>query len=254
MSFSADSQRYDGRMPYRTCGRSGLKLPAISLGLWHNFGDATPLETQRRMLRTAFDLGITHFAALSTGEFIDNPRKSRKAEKKLTKLQTALSRKKRGSHRRNKAVQAVAKAHRKIRKQRADFLHTQSRKLVNRFQVIAFEDLQIDNLLKRPKPKQDEDGTYLPNGAAAKAGLNKSISDAGWGQFIQYCTYKAAWAGRTVVQVDPKYTSQICSGCGAIVTGIPPRPSARSLGADCFNDLIASSRRYHRPSCEIWLT
>ena len=83
--------------------------------------------------------------------------------------------------------------------------------------MIAFEDLQIDNLLKRPKPKQDEDGTYLPNGAAAKAGLNKSISDAGWGQFIQYCTYKAAWAGRTVVQVDPKYTSQICSGCGAIV-------------------------------------
>jgi L-glyceraldehyde 3-phosphate reductase len=48
-------------MPYRTCGRSGLKLPAVSLGLWHNFGDSTPLETQRAMLRTAFDLGITHF-------------------------------------------------------------------------------------------------------------------------------------------------------------------------------------------------
>ena len=61
MTFSADARRYDGRMPYRTCGRSGLKLPAISLGLWHNFGDATPLETQRGMLRTAFDLGITHF-------------------------------------------------------------------------------------------------------------------------------------------------------------------------------------------------
>ena len=61
MSFSAEPRRYDGRMPYRVCGRSGLKLPAISLGLWHNFGDATPMETQRRMLRTAFDLGITHF-------------------------------------------------------------------------------------------------------------------------------------------------------------------------------------------------
>ena len=61
MTYSAELQRYDGRMPYRTCGRSGLKLPAISLGLWHNFGDATPMETQRRMLRTAFDLGITHF-------------------------------------------------------------------------------------------------------------------------------------------------------------------------------------------------
>jgi L-glyceraldehyde 3-phosphate reductase len=61
MTYSAESQRYDGRMPYRTCGRSGLRLPAISLGLWHNFGDATPFETQRAMLRTAFDLGITHF-------------------------------------------------------------------------------------------------------------------------------------------------------------------------------------------------
>ena len=61
MTYSADADRYDGRMPYRACGRSGLKLPAISLGLWHNFGDTTPLETQRRMLRTAFDHGITHF-------------------------------------------------------------------------------------------------------------------------------------------------------------------------------------------------
>jgi len=58
--YQAAPQRYD-TMPYRTCGKSGLKLPAVSLGLWHNFGDATPMETQRTMLRTAFDLGITHF-------------------------------------------------------------------------------------------------------------------------------------------------------------------------------------------------
>jgi L-glyceraldehyde 3-phosphate reductase len=56
----AADDRYD-RMPYRACGRSGLQLPAISLGLWHNFGDATPIDAQRAMLRTAFDLGITHF-------------------------------------------------------------------------------------------------------------------------------------------------------------------------------------------------
>jgi L-glyceraldehyde 3-phosphate reductase len=60
MMYQAHSQRYD-TMPYRTCGKSGLKLPAISLGLWHNFGDSTPFQTQREMLRTAFDLGITHF-------------------------------------------------------------------------------------------------------------------------------------------------------------------------------------------------
>src|ERR1700743_2513658 len=61
MTYSAEPQRYDGRMPYRVCGRSGLRLPAISRGLGHNFGDATPMAAQRQMLRTAFDLGITHF-------------------------------------------------------------------------------------------------------------------------------------------------------------------------------------------------
>ena len=61
MSYHAHPDRYQGRMSYRRCGHSGLKLPALSLGLWHNFGDATPLQTQRDMLRTAFDLGITHF-------------------------------------------------------------------------------------------------------------------------------------------------------------------------------------------------
>lgn len=60
MTYQANPARYD-TMPYRFCGKSGLKLPAISLGLWHNFGDATPMATQRQMLRTAFDAGITHF-------------------------------------------------------------------------------------------------------------------------------------------------------------------------------------------------
>jgi len=61
MQYHANAARYNGTVPYRTCGKSGLKLPAVSLGLWHNFGDATPFQTQRDMLRTAFDLGITHF-------------------------------------------------------------------------------------------------------------------------------------------------------------------------------------------------
>jgi putative transposase len=211
------------------------------------------------------DLGVTHFGALSNGDFIENPRYFRKAEKKLKKLQEASSRKKRGSHRRKKAVQAVAKAHRKIRNQRADFLHKQSRRLVNRYQIIAFEDLQTTNLVRRPKPKQDEEtGQYLPNGAAAKAGLNKSISDAGWSQFVQLCIYKAAWAGRTLVQVDPKYTSQICSGCGAVVkkdlserwhswnagmnwTGIPTQRSTFCMQpTNCFRPGRGQRRRRRR--------
>jgi putative transposase len=69
---------------------------------------------------------------------------------------------------------------------------------------------------KRLRPKQDENGTYLPNGAAAKGGLNKSIVDAGWAIFQQLCTSKAADAGRAVLFVNPRDTSQVCSGCGHI--------------------------------------
>lgn len=163
------------------------------------------------------DLGITHFAALSDGEFIESPRIYRQAEQKLKTLQTTLSRKKRGSHRRKRAVKAIARAHRTVRNQRRDFAHKASRQLVNRYQVIVLEDLPTANLVKRPKVKQDENtGEYLPNGASAKAGLNKSISDAGWAMFTHMLTAKAAWAGREVAFVDPKYTSQICSGCGAV--------------------------------------
>ena len=162
------------------------------------------------------DLGLLHFATLSTGETIENPRYFRKGEKKLEQLQQSLARKKCGSHRRKKAVQRVAKAHRKVRNQRGDFLHKESRKLVNAYGLIVFEKLQPANMSKRAKPKQDEKGKYLPNGASAKSGLNKSINDAGWSQFVQYCTYKAECAGRKVLTVNPRYTSQGCSGCGTV--------------------------------------
>ncbi len=88
---------------------------------------------------------------------------------------------------------------------------------MNRFQVIVFENLPIADLARAPKSKQDgETGKYLPNGASAKAGLNKSILDAGWGMFMEMTRIKAASAGRTVFFVDPAKTSQICPNCGAI--------------------------------------
>jgi putative transposase len=162
------------------------------------------------------DLGITHFAALSDGTFIESPRYYRRAQRKLERLQQALSRKKRGSHRRENMRKTVAKTHRKIANQRRDFHHKQAKKLVNEHQTIIFEALQIPNISKRARPKQDENGTYLPNGAAAKSGLSKSILDAGWGQFQQIVSYKAACAGRDVLKVNPRYTSQVCSQCGTV--------------------------------------
>jgi putative transposase len=162
------------------------------------------------------DLGITHFASLSDGTFIESPCYYRRAQKKLERLQQALSRKKRGSHRRGKATKQVAKAHRKIANQRRDFHHKQAKKLVAEHQTIVFEELEITNVSRRAKSKQDANGNYLPNGAAAKSGLNKSILDAGWGQFQQIVAHKAACAGRTVLKVSPRYTSQVCSSCGMI--------------------------------------
>jgi putative transposase len=171
----------------------------------------SPVESE-----VGIDLGITHFAALSDGTFIESPHYYRKAQKTLARRQQSVSRKKHGSHRRKRAGKLVGKAHRKIANQRRDFHHKQARKLVDEHQIIVFEELQIANISKHAKPKQDENGKYLPNGAAAKSGLNKSILDAGWGQFQQIVTSKAEYAGRTVLKVDPKYTSQVCSSCATV--------------------------------------
>ncbi|MDQ2884808.1 MAG: transposase [Chloroflexota bacterium] len=161
------------------------------------------------------DLGLLHFATLSSGQTIENPRYLRVSEKKLAEKQQVLSRKKRGSHRRKKAARLVGACHRHVRKQRQDFLHKQSRNLVNCYETIIFEDLKPRNMSRRPKPKQDAGtGEFLPNGVAAKGGLNKSIHDAGWATFVAMVRAKAESAGHvTIVLVDPHKTSQLCSGC-----------------------------------------
>jgi len=104
---------------------------------------------------------------------------------------------------------------------------------------MVFEDLQTANLTKRPKAKQDaETGNYLRNGASAKAGLNKSILDAGWTTFTEMVSVKAAWAGRTVLFVNPFMTSQRCSGCGAVVKkDLSERWHSCSCGTELDRDI-----------------
>ena len=188
------------------------------------------------------DLGVSHLATLSTGEMIEHPSYYRKAEKQLQRRQRALARKKKGSHRRERLKRLIGKAHRRIARQRRDFSHKQAHKLVNRFQVIVFEDLQIANLIRRPKPKQGEKpGEYLPNGAAAKGGLTKSIQDAGWGLFVSLCTSKAEEAGRTLLKVDPRFTSQVCSQCGRVKKkDVSQRWHECECGADLDRDVNAA--------------
>ena len=164
-------------------------------------------------LAIGIDMGLKHFMTDSNGDTVDNPRYFRKSHGRLKKLQQRLSKTKKKSNRLRSAVKLVAKAHKKIKNQRQDFHHKQARILVDTFETIVFEDLSLHHMVKRPKPKQDENGNYLPNGASSKAGLNKSILDAGWGAFIELVKHKAAWAGVTVSEVNPHKTSQICSAC-----------------------------------------
>jgi len=166
------------------------------------------------------DVGLEYFATLSDGTHLANPRHLRVSQAALTRRQQALARKKRGSRRRKKARLLVAKAHRKIRNQRKNFHHQTARVLVRGHSLIVVETLQIANLVRRRAPilgVTADEGTlvYLPNGAAAKAGLNLSIHDAGWGQFLAILRAKAEEAGCVLVAVNPAGTSQMCSGCGA---------------------------------------
>ncbi|MFE2839940.1 RNA-guided endonuclease InsQ/TnpB family protein [Streptomyces mirabilis] len=161
------------------------------------------------------DMGIANFLADSNGEFVPNPRHGAKASAKLEAAQQALSRCKRGSKRRRKAVDTVARLHRKVRRQRLDHAHKTALDLVREHDFVAHEDLKIRNMNRAPAPKPDPDqpGSFLPNGASAKAGLNRSIADAGWGVFLAILAAKAEGAGRQVMAVDPRNTSRTCPEC-----------------------------------------
>ncbi len=140
------------------------------------------------------DVGLEHFAVLSNGEEIVNPRFFKKGQKALASAQRRLSKTKKGSKERQKRGKRVAKIHEKISNQRKDFCHKQSRKIIDRYQYICVEDLNIKKMVE---------GSYLA----------KSITDASWNQFRQFLTYKAAEAGRKLGLVNPAYTTQTCHQC-----------------------------------------
>jgi putative transposase len=112
--------------------------------------------------------------------------------------------------------ETVAARHRKIANQRKDFHHKTARHLVQSYDVVVVEDLAIANMVRRAKPVGDPDnpGQFLANGARAKSGLNRRISDAGWGRFVSILRAKAEDAGRTLIEVDPRHTSDGCEICG----------------------------------------
>ncbi len=144
------------------------------------------------------DVGLNHFYTDSDGQTIENPRPLRKSEKMLKRAQRRVSRKKKGSKNRRKAINRLGRKHLKVQRQRKDFAVKLARCVVSSNDVVAFEDLRVRNMLKNHK-------------------LAKSIADASWRLFFDWLEYYGKVFGKIVVGIAPEYTSQNCSACGETV-------------------------------------
>jgi putative transposase len=162
------------------------------------------------------DVGIASFAITSDGQHVPNPGWGRVAAARLGAAQQLLARKQRGSNNRRKARATLAARHRKLADQRRNFHYQVARALVADYDLLVVEDLKIHNMVRRPGPRPDpgQPGRFLPNRAAAKAGLHRSIHDAGWAQFVSILRAKAEEAGRVVIDVGARHTSDHCEACG----------------------------------------
>ena len=176
--------------------------------------EGEPVVLEPCLLAIGVDVGLTHFATLSTGEHLANPRFLRIDEHALAKAQRRLAKAAHGTPARRACRKVVAHIHERIANRRDDFCHQTARRLVHTYGVLAFEALQIANMMQNH-------------------GLAKSIADVAWGQFVRIAIDKAACAGRLAVQVPPAYTSQDCSRCGYRV------PKA------------LSERRHQCPACQL---
>lgn len=146
------------------------------------------------------DLGLSHFVTLSNGDQIDNPRFFRQDEGELARAQRRLAKCEKGTPEYRKRKRVIQHIHQRILNRRKDFAHKLSKQLVDGYQIIVFEDLNIRDMQE--------------NGYRS---LHKSIGDAAWNQLVQFTRYKAEKAGRECVLVDPRGTTQNCSGCGNVV-------------------------------------
>jgi len=205
----------------------GRAMISLRAGRWYATfeceRDACPLEKTGR--RVGIDRGVVAVVATSDGELIALPDNMERHRAKVRVAQKRLSRCARGSRRRGKARLLLARAHEVAASARRDFLHKLSRRIADRYDVIAIEKLNVGAMTRSAAGTLEEPGTNV----RAKAGLNREILNAGWSILRQLLVEKAESAARTIVEVDPKNTSRECSSCGLVDAG-----SRRSQSAfDC---------------------
>ncbi|MBE1558460.1 RNA-guided endonuclease InsQ/TnpB family protein [Nonomuraea africana] len=168
--------------------------------------DGVPAQTLPATGAVAgIDMGVASLVTTSDGRHLANPRHLATSADRLAEAQRDLTRKKRGSKRRRKAVVRVAALHAKVRRQRLDSAHKAALAL-----VMVHEDLRIANMTRSASGTLEAPGRNV----AAKSGLNRSILDAGWGVFLTVLAHKAESAGRELIAVNPANTSRTCSRCG----------------------------------------
>ncbi len=156
------------------------------------------IDTQPTGKTIGLDVGLNHFYTDSLGNTVENPRYLRKSEKALKRLQRQVSRKKKGSSNRKKAINRLGRKHLKVSRQRKDNAIKTALCVVRSNDLVAYEKLQVKNMVKNSK-------------------LAKSISDVSWSMFTQWLEYFGKIYSRIVVPVTPQFTSQNCSSCGEVV-------------------------------------
>ena len=170
------------------------------------------------------DMGLKDLVVTDTGLVLGTLKELKKAEKKIRLTQRELSRKKKGSNRRSKQRDVLRKQHSRLASTKKQELHKISKHLVDNFDVVCVEDLNIKGMLSKEENKTKPAKSTVMS-KAAKRGMRRNIGLAAWGELIRQIDYKAESAGKFIVKVDPKGTTQQCSGCG----GFPPSPLGLSV-------------------------
>jgi putative transposase len=174
---------------------------------------AEPLPATGR--QAGVDLGVASFVTTSDGEHVPNSRYLKRAAGRLATAQRVLARRQRGSTRRRRARERIAPLHAKVQRQRLDHAHKTALGLVRAYDLLAHEDLKIARMTRSASGTAQQPGSNV----TAKAGLNRSIHDAGWGMFLRVLAAAAESAQRELIAVNPANTSRTCPQCGHCAAG-----------------------------------
>lgn len=205
-------------------GKLGMaRITLDGKGRWHVSipGEAVVAQRSPTGAVVGVDRGVTNTLALSDGRMFQAPVMRQREWRRLQRLQQQQARQRKGSNRRRHTKRRIAALYQTVKDRRRDWIEVQTTRLVAEHDLIAVENLQVRNMVRRPRPVPDpeRDGAFLPNQAAAKTGLNRRICQQGWSLWLQRLEQKAEASGVHVERVPAAHTSSTCRHCGHAAAG-----------------------------------